>query len=79
VHEYPHFAYSKDTSISLTKGMVITNEPGYYMEGRFGIRIENMMEVVNESELNKDFLKFSSLTLVPYCAKLINYEMLRKD
>jgi Xaa-Pro aminopeptidase len=52
VHEYPHFAYAKPVlggtpSIPLQSGMIITNEPGYYEEGMFGIRIENILLVEN--------------------------------
>lgn len=47
VHEYPHFAYTKPPGpqIPLKPGMIITNEPGFYKEGKFGIRIENILEV----------------------------------
>ena len=49
VPEYPHHAYTKpgpqSPAIPLEAGMIITNEPGYYEEGKFGIRIENIMLV----------------------------------
>lgn len=59
--------------------MIITNEPGYYLEGKFGIRVENMMEVEEGTQHNSDqdkFLQFRCLTLVPYCNALIVKEML---
>ena len=48
VHEYPHYAYPNPrpftTLIPLKSHMTITNEPGYYEEEPFGIRIENIIE-----------------------------------
>jgi Xaa-Pro aminopeptidase len=49
VHEYPHYAYAKPRPgaplIPLQPHMCITNEPGYYEQGQFGIRIENILKV----------------------------------
>lgn len=77
VHEYPHYAFARsDTHVlSLAPGMVITNEPGYYRAGEFGIRIENMMQVVEEGE---DFLGFKCMTLVPYSRELVDSNLLEK-
>jgi len=44
--------------------MVITNEPGFYKTGEYGIRIENIVTV---KESNEKFLAFENLTMVPYC------------
>lgn len=70
------------TPYSLKAGNIISNEPGYYKDGAFGVRIENDMLVV-ESELpsfgKKKFLKFENITLVPYCRKLINVKLLTKQ
>ena len=49
-------------------GMVVSNEPGLYLTGEYGIRIENLVCVVEDSD---GFLAFDDLTLVPYCRKLI--------
>ena len=46
--------------------MIITNEPGYYKAGEYGIRIENILAVKHAA--NDKFLEFESLTLVPYCS-----------
>ena len=54
--------------------MVISNEPGYYKIGSYGIRIENL-EVVKEKD-NKSFLCFENLTRVPLELNLINKSML---
>ncbi|KAH3901593.1 aminopeptidase P SCDLUD_001356 [Saccharomycodes ludwigii] len=65
----------------LKEGNIITNEPGYYKDGEYGIRIENDMLVV-KTDLkfgDKGFLKFENLTLVPYCKKLINVKMLTSE
>jgi len=55
--------------------MVISNEPGYYEQGNFGIRIENLLEVVTKEHLGefagKSFLGFSKLTKIPIQKKLI--------
>ena len=47
VHEGPH-AISRRNSVSLEPGMLVSNEPGYYQPGKFGIRIENVL-LVKES------------------------------
>jgi Xaa-Pro aminopeptidase len=57
--------------------MVISNEPGFYQPGEFGIRIENMMYV--KETTNSDFLEFGMLTLVPYEKNLIDKDLLSKD
>ena len=51
--------------------MIISNEPGYYKEGKFGIRIENLVYI------NKN--KFQELTLVPIEKNLINKRILSKS
>jgi Xaa-Pro aminopeptidase len=60
--------------------MVISNEPGYYEAGNFGIRIENLLIVVNKPELGefagKGFLGFEKLTMIPIQKKLMNISLL---
>lgn len=59
------------------KGNVVTNEPGYYEDGKYGIRVENDMVVEGtEMKFDKPFLKFRNMTLVPYCKKLTNVALL---
>lgn len=63
-------------------GNIITNEPGYYKDGEYGIRIENELLVVKAEGLqfgDRKFLKFENITLVPYCRKLINTELLTTE
>ena len=54
--------------------MVLSNEPGYYVPGKFGIRLENLL-VVQCAE-NSDFLYFDTLTLCPFDRRLICLELL---
>ena len=71
VHEGPQ-AISKFNSIQLREGMIVSNEPGYYEEGKFGIRIENLIYI----EKKKNKLKFKNLTLAPIDNDLINKKLL---
>ena len=61
--------------------MVVSNEPGLYKAGQYGIRIENLILVVNaaESEGFGRFYKFETLTLCPYDLRLIDREMLTAE
>ena len=54
--------------------MIISNEPGYYEKGKFGIRIENLIRVKKE----KKGISFENLTLVPIDKSLINKEIMKK-
>ena len=71
VHEGPQ-AISKFNSVELKKGIIVSNEPGYYEEGKFGIRIENLVYI--KKERNK--LKFKNLTMAPIDKDLINEKLL---
>ena len=73
VHEGP-ISISKTSECYIESGMVISNEPGYYKKGVYGIRIENL-EFVKE-KANKNFLCFENLTRVPLELNLINKRML---
>ncbi|EGC32771.1 hypothetical protein DICPUDRAFT_155235 [Dictyostelium purpureum] len=83
VHEGPqgisYRAIANPTN--LQAGMTLTNEPGYYESGNFGIRIENVMVTAQATTQfnNGQYLCFDSITLVPYDAKLINLKMLSND
>ena len=56
--------------------MIVTDEPGYYETGKFGIRIENCLLVVEKE--TKDFIGFENITLAPYDRNLIDLELLSK-
>lgn len=79
VHEGPQ-NFSQRSSGVLKVGMTITNEPGLYMEGKYGIRTENMLEVVfwKETEYGR-FLKLEPLTLFPIDRKAIDVDMMTKE
>ena len=73
VHEGPQ-AISKYNTVKIEKGMILSNEPGYYKENHFGIRIENLVYV----KQFKNKLYFENLTLAPIEKDLINYKLLNK-
>jgi Xaa-Pro aminopeptidase len=80
VHEFPPSISPKYRKAPLHEGMVVSNEPGYYEEGEFGIRIENLVLVVKADCGDCDrFLKFETLTKVPYCRVLIDVDLLTPD
>ncbi|ESO08958.1 hypothetical protein HELRODRAFT_97843, partial [Helobdella robusta] len=69
--------------IALKKGMVLSDEPGYYEDGKFGVRIENLFVVVDKQTkynyLKTGYLGFEHVTLVPIQRKMINKDMLTAD
>jgi len=73
VHEGPH-AISKGNDVKLKEGMIVSNEPGYYENGKFGIRIENLIRV---KKIKKNY-KFDNLTLAPIDKSLIEKKLLNK-
>jgi len=78
VHESPpNISRAAINQIPLAEGMVISNEPGYYIDGKFGIRLESLV-VVKESE-HPSFLEFETMTLVPFQGNLIAREMMDKS
>jgi Xaa-Pro aminopeptidase len=77
VHESPP-TLSKLSKTPLEVGMVLSIEPGYYVPDVFGIRLENIVEVVSTSE-NPELLTFSPLTLVPFESTLIERHQLTEE
>lgn len=71
------------TEVALSPGNVISDEPGFYLDSSFGIRIENMILCVPASTTHqfgdKPFLKFECVTLVPLCRKLIDKKLLSEE
>lgn len=68
------------SEVALAPGNVISNEPGFYEDGSFGIRIENII-MVREAKTkysfgDKPYLGFEHVTMVPYCRKLIDTSLL---
>ncbi|MBV7409382.1 aminopeptidase P family protein [Maritimibacter sp. DP1N21-5] len=79
VHEGPQ-RLSRLSDVPLEPGMILSNEPGYYRDGAFGIRIENLIAVREADRLpggdDRDFLCFETLTYVPIDRRLILPDML---
>jgi Xaa-Pro aminopeptidase len=80
VHEGPQ-RISKMGAVALEPGMILSNEPGYYREGAFGIRIENLVTVETRSigGAERDMLGFETLTLAPIDTRPVNAAMLDAD
>ena len=74
VHEGPQNISKRKNEIYLKPGMIISNEPGYYKSGEYGIRIENLVLV--EKSKKKGFLKFKTITLAPIDLNLIDFKLL---
>ncbi len=80
VHEGPHRISQIPNKVPLEEGMVVTNEPGIYKEGKYGIRIENMMLVRKETQNEFGrFLKFEPLTWCPIDLEAIDAGMLTSE
>lgn len=93
VHEGPFGISPRFTNMEgLKKGMVVSNEPGYYDDGRFGIRIENLLEIQyvkpehdnftrddDTSPGEKKYLNFAKLTMIPIQKNLINVSLMTKE
>ena len=93
VHEGPHSISPRwGNQEVLKKGMVVSNEPGYYEDGNFGIRIENLLEISHvkpecsddkdshgSRSKDKTFLKFEKLTMIPIQKNLIDLDLMTSD
>lgn len=80
VHEGPQ-RISRLSDVELEPGMIVSNEPGYYREGEFGIRIENLLVVEEKpapegGDPDRRWLGFETLTFVPLERRLIVSDML---
>lgn len=79
VHEGPA-RISRVSTLPLEAGMILSNEPGYYREGNFGIRIENLVAIrPAEAEAGRTMLGFETLTLCPIDRRLIDMAALSRD
>ncbi len=79
VHEGP-VRISRASDIALQAGMILSNEPGYYREGAFGIRIENLIVVTPaDAEPGRDMLGFETLTLCPIDRRAIDVAAMAPD
>jgi Xaa-Pro aminopeptidase len=78
VHEGPQ-SISRRGMAELEPGMIVSNEPGYYKEGAYGIRIENLLVVTPPAPIeggDRPMMGFETLTLAPYDRRLIEPELL---
>ena len=78
VHEGPQRIAKTPNRVALEPGMVVSNEPGYYKSGAYGIRIENLV-CVRLEKLGGESLSFETLTLVPIDRALIDLGLLTSE
>lgn len=83
VHESPPgVAPARLLTVPLEEGHILSNEPGYYRTGRYGMRIENLMVVVRDQALSRrsqTYLRFETLTLCPIDRRLIDVKLLTPE
>jgi Xaa-Pro aminopeptidase len=81
VHEGPQRISKLPNTVALKPGMIVSNEPGYYRTGAYGIRIENLVAVakLGESEAGGDLLGFETLTLAPIDRALVDASLLSAE
>ena len=77
VHEGPVSLSRAGSAVPIAAGMILSNEPGYYQEGEYGIRLETLL-LVQPADLggSKPFLRFEVLTLAPFDQRLIDPALL---
>ena len=80
VHEGPQRIAKSVNGVALKPGMIVSNEPGYYKSGAYGIRLENLVVVVNDTlkTSTRPFLAFDTLTIVPFDRALIEKDVLSR-
>ncbi len=79
VHEGPQRISKAGGSVALAPGMIVSNEPGYYRAGEYGIRIENLVAVSPAEDIvggERPMLGFETLTLAPIDRRLIDTVLL---
>jgi Xaa-Pro aminopeptidase len=78
VHEGPQRIAKIGSDVALRPGMIVSNEPGYYKAGGYGIRIENLVTVVKTSVrgAERDLLGFETITLAPIDVALIDRDLM---
>ena len=78
VHEGPHRISKMPNTVALEPGMIVSNEPGYYKTGAYGIRIENLIAVrtLDLPGAERPMLEFETLTLCPIDRALIDPALL---
>lgn len=80
VHEGPQGIRPYGNTVTLEPGMIITNEPGVYKEGKYGIRIENTLLVVKDRETESgEFYKFDTISYCPIDLNAVVVDMLTEE
>ncbi len=82
VHEGPQRIAKFGSLIPLEPGMIISNEPGFYLEGHYGIRIENLQFVTPPAPVpggDREMMGFETLTLAPLDRSLIDPKLLSRE
>lgn len=82
VHEGPQRIAKAGRPVPLKPGMIISNEPGYYKTGAYGIRIENLVVVrveTEKAENGKRWLGFETITRAPYDRRLVDLSLLTAE
>ena len=82
VHEGPQRIAKWPNTVALQSGMILSNEPGYYKTGAYGIRIETLQVVTAAEEIpggDKPMLGFETLTLAPIDRNLVEPNLLSPD
>ena len=78
VHEAPQRISKQHNPVALRPGMIISNEPGYYRDGAYGIRCENLVVVTKAAQEQGDvpMLAFEAITLVPFDNRLLDSSLM---
>jgi Xaa-Pro aminopeptidase len=82
VHEGPQaISYYRGLGVPLEPGMIISNEPGFYKAGEYGMRVENLIVVVEDKsgKTEQEFYTFETISFCPIDLKLINKSLLSSD
>ena len=81
VHEGPVSLSRAARPVPLAAGMILSNEPGYYLPGAYGIRLENLLLVhpADLADASKPFLGFETLTFAPFDRQLLAPDLLTAD
>jgi Xaa-Pro aminopeptidase len=82
VHEGPQRISKAPSSVALQPGMIVSNEPGYYKTGAYGIRIENLQVVTPAADIpggERPMLGFEQLTLAPIDRRLVDKALLTAE
>ncbi|MBV9064057.1 MAG: M24 family metallopeptidase C-terminal domain-containing protein, partial [Alphaproteobacteria bacterium] len=82
VHEGPQNISKKPIQQPLKPGMICSNEPGYYKEGEYGIRIENLIVVTEPKSIpggERPMMEFETITLAPIDLNLVEVKLLTDE